>query len=199
MSQLARSAERSRSRWAASGAKPRRAARDLLQLFAKDATLLPPRDPFAEPRAREPMQPDPKTRRAPLRLETLGAALEQKLQNEAEILDVLVAAAQRGQDQPELWARLDAAAARDDRLAELAFAYERLSRDKKLAKLPPAVQADILARIGAYFVDTFGDPDGAEVYLQQAVGLAPAHSAAFAKLEALLIRKQEGLRLSDLY
>jgi len=144
------------------------------------------------------MQPDAK-RRVPLRLETLSAALEQKLQNEAEILDVLVGAAQRGQDPPELWAKLDAAAVRDDRLAELAFAYERLSRDKKLAKLPPATQADILSRIGAFFADAFGDPDGAEVYLQQAIGLSPAHATAFGKLEALLIRKQEGLRLSDLY
>jgi tetratricopeptide (TPR) repeat protein len=145
------------------------------------------------------MLPDTKTRRGPLRLETLGATLEQPLQNEAEILDVLVGAAQRGQDQPDLWAKLDAAAVRDDRLSELAFAYERLSRDKKLAKLPPAVQADILARIGAYFADSFGDPDGAEVYLQQAIGLSPAHPTAFAKLESLLIRKQEGLRLCDLY
>ena len=145
------------------------------------------------------MQPDAKTRRVPLRLETLGAALEQKLQNEAEILDVLVTAAQRGQDPPDLWERLDQAAVRDDRLAELAFAYERLSRDKKLAKLPPTTQADILARIGAFFADAFGDPDGAEVYLQQAIGLSPAHGTAFGKLEALLIRKQEGLRLSDLY
>src|SRR5689334_4423556 len=102
------------------------------------------------------MQPDTKARRVPLRLETLGATLEQKLQNEAEILDVLINAAQRGQDQPELWGKLDAAAARDDRLAELAFAYERLSRDKKLMKLPPATQADILARIGVFFGDTFG-------------------------------------------
>lgn len=145
------------------------------------------------------MQPDTKARRVPLRLETLGAALDQKLQNEAEILDVLVTAAQRGQDPPELWAKLDAAAARDDRLAELAFAFERLSRDKKLAKLPPAAQADILARIGVFFGDTFGDADGAEVYLQQAIGLAPAHPVAFPKLEAVLIRKQEGVRLCDLY
>ncbi|MEZ4299261.1 MAG: hypothetical protein R3B70_30205 [Polyangiaceae bacterium] len=145
------------------------------------------------------MQPDTKARRAPLRLETLGATLEQPIQNEAEILDVLMGAAQRGQDQPELWAKLDAAAGRDDRLAELAFCYERLSRDKKLAKLPPGLQADILARIGMFFADAFGDPDGAEVYLQQAIGLSPAHAVAFSKLEGLLIRKQEGVRLSDLY
>ncbi len=145
------------------------------------------------------LPPDTKARRVPLRLETLGAALDQNLQNEAEILDVLVTAAQRGGDQPELWDRLDAAAVRDDRLAELAFAYERLSRDKKLMKLPPAAQADILTRIGVFFGDSFGDADGAEVYLQQAIGLAPAHPVAFGKLEALLIRKQEGVRLCDLY
>ncbi|MBK8259465.1 MAG: hypothetical protein IPK82_43265 [Polyangiaceae bacterium] len=145
------------------------------------------------------LPPDPKARRAPLRLETLPAALEQPLQNENEVLDVLMAAAQRGQDQPELWAKLDAAATRDDRLSELAFCYERLSRDKKLAKLPPATQADILCRIGTFFSEAFGDPDGAEVYLHQAIQLSPAHPQAFGKLEALLIRKQEGQRLSDLY
>ena len=89
---------------------------------------------------------DPKPRIS-LRLDTLASALEQKLDNEAAILDLLVSALSRGQATEAHWEQLHAAAQRDDRLAELAFAYERLSRDKKLKSLTPAQQATVLAQV----------------------------------------------------
>ena len=78
------------------------------------------------------MSPDPKGARSALRLENLPGVLERRLENEGAVLDALVAAAAKGQPCPELWEQLHAAAQRDDRAAELAFAYEGLSRDKRL-------------------------------------------------------------------
>src|SRR5262249_5673223 len=86
---------------------------------------------------------DPKTTR-PLRIETLGATLRQKLENEAGVLDVLVAAMPKGQAPDSLWDELHDAAVRDDRTAELAFAYERLVRDKRMRALTVAQQATVI-------------------------------------------------------
>src|SRR5262249_11248459 len=134
---------------------------------------------------------DLKTSRPSVRLDALGSALDQKLQNEAGVLDLLVSAHARGQAIDALWDKLHAAAQRDDRLSELAFAYERLSRDKRIKSLPPASQAHLLARAGHFFADVFGDPGGAEGYLERALALVPADAYAFNKLEALLIARHD--------
>jgi tetratricopeptide (TPR) repeat protein len=141
---------------------------------------------------------DPKPRLS-LRIDTLNSALEQKLDNEAAILDLLVSALARGQQNEPLWDQLHAAAQRDDRLAELAFAYERLSRDKKLKSLTPAQQAAVLGHAGAFFADTFGDADGAEGYLERALALAPGDVAAFDKYEQILVARRDLRRLGELY
>src|SRR6185437_838907 len=101
---------------------------------------------------------DPKPRPA-LRIETLASTLEQKLDDEAAVLDVLVAALARGQNSELLWEQLHAAAARDDRTAELAFSYERLTRDKKFKSLTAAAQATVLGQAGVFSADVFGDAD----------------------------------------
>ena len=75
---------------------------------------------------------DPKPLRNSLRIDTLATALQQKLENEVGVLDLLVSALARGQTHEATWEQLHDAALRDDRVAELAFAYERFSKDKKL-------------------------------------------------------------------
>jgi tetratricopeptide (TPR) repeat protein len=141
---------------------------------------------------------DPKARLS-LRVDNLASALEQKLDNEAGILDLLVAALARGQANDALWAQLHASAQRDDRLAELAFAYERLSRDKKLKSLPAPAQATVLGHAGVFFADVFGDSDGAEGYLERALTLAPGDVPAFDKYEKILAGKRDLRRLGELY
>ncbi|APR81973.1 DNA double-strand break repair Rad50 ATPase [Minicystis rosea] len=134
-----------------------------------------------------------------LSLDTLASALEEKLDNESAILDLLVSALGRGQATEELWNKLHGAAQRDDRLAELAFSYERLSRDKKVKSLAPAQQATVLAHAGAFFADVFGDTDGAEGYLERALALAPGDVAAFEKYAEILTQKRELRRLGELF
>lgn len=141
---------------------------------------------------------DPKARPS-LRVDALASALEVKLENEPAVLDLLLTALARGQANDALWAQLHAAAQRDDRLAELAFAYERLSRDKKLKNLTPAAQATVLGHAGVFFADVFGDADGAEGYLERALTLAPGDVAAFDKYEQILDGKGDLRRLGELY
>ena len=141
---------------------------------------------------------DPKPRPS-LRVDTLASALEQTLENEAAVLDLLVSALARGQANEALWAQLHGSAQRDDRLAELAFAYERLARDKKLKSLTAPAQAAVLGHAGVFFADVFGDADGAETYLERALALAPGDVTAFEKYERILTGRRDLRRLGELY
>ncbi len=150
-------------------------------------------------RAGPPLMSDPNPLRPSLRFDTLTSALHEKLENEVAILDVLVSALSRGQAAEPLWEQLHEAALRDDRLAELAFAYEKLSRDKRLRSLSPALEARFLCHAGTFFADIFGDADGAQGYLERAFSLSPADATVFTKLEAVLAEKGENEKLADLY
>ncbi|HEY4116427.1 MAG TPA: hypothetical protein VGM56_01175, partial [Byssovorax sp.] len=142
---------------------------------------------------------DAKASRPSARLDALASALEQKLANEQGVLDLLIAAHARGQAVDPSWDKLHENAQRDDRLAELAFAYERISGERRVKAMPMAVQAKLLHRAGVFFADIFGDAGGAEGYLERAVALAPAELGAFEKLETLLVARHDGLRLAELY
>ncbi|WP_437631564.1 tetratricopeptide repeat protein [Sorangium sp. So ce854] len=145
------------------------------------------------------MQQDTKSARVSFRIENLGAALEQGIDNEAAALDVLVAAAAKGSPHPELWAKLHEAAARHDRFSELAFAYERLASERRFGMLPQAVQADVLVHAAGFLADSFGDPGGARPYLERALSVLPSHNEAFVRLERILKDANEPPRLADLY
>src|SRR5579859_3070438 len=149
------------------------------------------------------MVQDPKiirgTVRPPMRPDALLAQLKVKLEDETHILDSLVANLARGQPLPELWALLHEAAARDERVPELAFAYEHLAQDPKLKFLPSAVQTDILMHAARFFADVFSDLDGATGYLEQVLALNPSHPEAFAKIESVLALSGNGMKLADVY
>ena len=142
---------------------------------------------------------DPKPLRNSLRIDTLATALQQKLENEAAVLDLLVSALARGQTHEAMWEQLHDAALRDDRVAELAFAYERFSKDKKLRSLNPGAQTAFLMHAGSFFAEVFGDVDGAEPYLERAFSLSPGDPAVFQKLEAVFSGKGENLKLGEMY
>ena len=102
------------------------------------------------------MQPDPKSR-LPLRTDTLAAYIEQKLDREQAVLDLLVGAEIKGQADAAVWALLHEAAKRDGRQNELAAAYDKLTKDKKIKTLTPASQAEVFTNAGAFFADVTGD------------------------------------------
>lgn len=144
------------------------------------------------------MSSDTKSR-VPLRLDTLSAYIEQKLEREGAVLDLLVNGEIKGQSSPEIWAALHAAALRDNRLKELGAAYDKLAKDKKIKTLTPASQAEILTQAGTFFADISPEPARAVDMFERAVAAVPGHAQAFERLERLLIDRQDLAKLADLY
>src|SRR4051812_19670557 len=138
--------------------------------------------------------------RAPvLRLEGVSAILDQKLESEPMILSALVVAATKGGETSAIWERLHAAAARDERLAELRSAYEQLLGATKLKLLTATVQADVLTHAAIFFDDHLRDRSVALEFLRRALLAAPTHEGAFAQLEAILMSADDMPALIELY
>ncbi|HEY4117429.1 MAG TPA: hypothetical protein VGM56_06215, partial [Byssovorax sp.] len=134
-----------------------------------------------------------------LPLEQVRSILRARLEDEARILDTLVAEASAGRMHPELWRALHEAASRDDLLPEVAFAYEQLTRSKRLRAAPAPVQAETLMHAARFFSEVFGDNDGATECLERVVALVPDHAEAIPQLERLLIAAQNWAALAELY
>jgi tetratricopeptide (TPR) repeat protein len=119
-------------------------------------------------------------------LATALAALDTKLEDETEILGAFLLGLSRSQLPDDAWDRLHAAALRDNRLAEVAFAFEELSQDRRLKTLAPPVVAEFMFHAALFFGEVFGDEDGMIGYLERAIAAHPLHAAAFDKLDRTL-------------
>lgn len=137
------------------------------------------------------MQKDAKSR-------TTQFSFESRLENEEEIVDALLVALSRNQLDASVWQSLHEAAVRDDRVSELAFAYESLAAGRKLKTFLPAVQAELFFRAATFFGDVLGDEFGATTYLERALGAQPGHVGAFERIDAQLTRTDDNKRLAEL-
>ena len=99
--------------------------------------------------------------------------------------------------------RLHAAAQRDARVSELAFAYESVTNPRALRASTGGTAgravAELLYQAARFFGDVFGDDVAGANYLERALGVDPLHDAAFAALAELLVRRDEKRRLAELY
>ncbi len=129
---------------------------------------------------------------------TVSLTFDAKLENEEEILDGLLLSLSRGQLSPDTWAKFHMAAVRDDRLAELAFAYENTAQSKRIKTMTPAVVAEFLFRASTFFSDAMGDELGAVSYLERALAAMPTHAASFERVEQLLAKAGNRRKLADL-
>ena len=125
-------------------------------------------------------------------------SFEAKLENEEEVLDALLMSLSRNQLDPGTWDLLHQAAVRDDRVSELAFAYESMSQGRKLKTQLPTVQAELYFRAATFFGDILGDEFGATTYLERALGASPAHQGAFERIDAQLTRVDDNKKLAEL-
>jgi len=126
------------------------------------------------------------------------AALAAPLENEEALLDQMLLAHSRGELPPEAWGVLNEAATRDDRVSELAFAFEIVIQGKRLKSVANAVGAEFLLRAATFFQESLGDDVGAIGYLERAVALAPTYVPAFQKLNELLSNANDSKKLADL-
>src|SRR5258708_30041701 len=125
-----------------------------------------------------------------------------KVENEEQLLDTVLASLSRGVFPADAWERLHAAALRDGRASELAFAFETVSQGKRIKTAPAPVAAEFLYHAPRFFADVFGDELGAAGWHQPAPLPAPSHAAALPQLQGLLTelrqpRKHAGGRAPD--
>ena len=107
------------------------------------------------------MQQQPPRQREPSDQKPAAFLFEAKVENEEQLLDVVLAALVRGAFPAEAWERLHAAARRDNRASELAFAFESASQSKRLKTASPGVATEFLLQAARFFSDVFGDDLGA--------------------------------------
>jgi golgin subfamily B member 1 len=142
---------------------------------------------------------DSGSKRSVARLRRLGPMLEEQLDDPTVALELLVAEAESGEPHPELWERLHAAAARDDKLIELGAAYEQLAKGRRLRPLPATTQAEMLMHGADFQESCLGDADGADAFLDRVLAVAPEHGEAFSRLERHLTASRQQCRLIELY
>jgi len=149
------------------------------------------------------IHPKTEARRRPvsvlaLKLWEMAEALDERLDNPAEILEVLVSSAAKGEQVTETWEKLHEAATRFDKTFELAAAYEHVTIDKRLKLFTPEQQAFIFLQAAQFFA-TLGDTDAAAGYAQRAVSAVPGDRDAFGRLTALLNASGRLERLAQHY
>lgn len=142
---------------------------------------------------------DPPRHRTAAGITSVLASLDERVEREVEILDAFLIAQSRGQLPPEAWDRLNAASARDDRLAELAFAFEEVAQDKRLKTLNASVVAEFMYRAAVFFGDSFSDDAGSRVYLDRALAAQPTHPGVRARMEHDLTARGEFAALGEYY
>jgi tetratricopeptide (TPR) repeat protein len=126
-------------------------------------------------------------------------SFEAKVDNEEPLVDAMLASLARSALPADAWEKLHEAAHRDDRMSEVAFAFESVSQGKRLRTAQPPVAAEFLYQAGRFFGDVFGDEVGAVSYLERALALAPTHSGAFSKIVLLLSKQRQHRRLAEVY
>jgi len=129
---------------------------------------------------------------------TAVPTFEDAIYNEDEILDAVISALGRDQLPSDTWVKLHAAAARDQRTAELAFAYEGASQGKLLRTLVPQAMSEFLFHAAEYFAEVMGDEAGSASYLERALDVFPGHEAAFLRLSDHLESKGQIRPLAQL-
>jgi tetratricopeptide (TPR) repeat protein len=134
-----------------------------------------------------------------LKLWEVAEALEQRLDNPAEVLDMLVTAVAKGEQPVDAWLRLHAAAVQHDKLAELAFAYEQTLSEKRVKLLQPEQQLFVYLRAAEFFAETLGDTDGAIAHAERAALAVPGDPELLALQERLLRNAGKATKLAELY
>src|SRR5690606_9993078 len=114
------------------------------------------------------------------------------------ILEALTASLAKGQPNAELWLKLEEAAVRDDRVAELSFAFEKVLGDRRMKLFPTAAQAGAMLHAARWFVDRVSDAEGARAHLERALQLQPSNVEALELLEMVLVQLGDRAGLSQL-
>jgi len=134
-----------------------------------------------------------------LKLFETQEALDKKVEQPAEVLDLLLMALGKGEDTAEAWDKLHESVVRNNQAGDLALAYEAVSQDKRVKLMQPEHQAHLHLRAAWFFAEVLSDQAGAVLAAERAIAAVPAHQEAFALLEELLSRPDGAPRLARHY
>jgi tetratricopeptide (TPR) repeat protein len=126
-------------------------------------------------------------------------SLDATIENAETLVDAMLASLARGRLAADAWDHLHLAAHRDGRIADVAAAFEAVSRGPRFKSVQAAVAAEYLFQAARFSDEVAGDDLGAAMHLERALAVAPAHPGAFAKMEAILERRQRHDKLAELY
>ncbi|MFO0666146.1 MAG: tetratricopeptide repeat protein [Polyangiaceae bacterium] len=125
--------------------------------------------------------------------------LEGPLANEEEVLHAFLDGLTAGSVSEDDWRTLAKLAERDNRTAELAFAYESIAQGKRIKTYAPALAAEFSYRAAVYFSTTLSDDFGARNFLERAVALSPGHERALRMLVTQLEDAGDLRRVADVH
>lgn len=134
-----------------------------------------------------------------LRLQRLKSMLENRLDNSAAALEVLISEILAKEPQPDLWEKLHGAASRDSVERELAAAYANVTSPRRLSQLEPWAQADVLMHAADFHQGVLGDADGAQKFLERVQQVVPGHQESFVRLERRFEARGDQRALIELY
>jgi len=133
------------------------------------------------------------------RLQRLKSMLDNRLDNSAAALEVLISEMLAKEPQRDLWERLHGAAARDAVERELAAAYANVTSPRRLSQLEPWAQADVLMHAADFHQGVLGDADAAQKFLERVQQVVPGHPESFVRLERRFDARGDQRGLIELY
>lgn len=133
--------------------------------------------------------PKSSSRRPPAVLpqEGLDDQLNVRLEQVDAVVETLVAMLSKGEPTSDLFFRLNQAALRDGRLADLAFAYEQVTQERRVRSLTPEVQGALYGTVAEFYEELMGDRDSALIWAEKAVTAQPCIEPHFVRLERWIV------------
>ncbi len=115
--------------------------------------------------------------------------IDSPLENESELLSRMLDSLAEGALPADAWTKLEIAAKYEDRMMEVASAFDAVAHDRKrLTAAGRSVAAEFLYRAASFARSGIGDDGAADAYLERALREEPSHEsareAAIGRLEA---------------
>lgn len=133
--------------------------------------------------------PKSSSRRPPAALpqEELDEQLNSRLEQVDAVVETLVILLARGELASDVFQRLHQAAIRDGRMADLAFAYEQITQERRVRALSAEAQGILFGSVAEFYEELMGDHDSALAWAEKAVLAHPCAEPHFARFERWIL------------
>ena len=138
--------------------------------------------------------PKTSSRRPPATLsqEVLSEQINVRLEFVEATVETLIVLLSKGELQPEAFSKLHQSAARDERLADLAFAYEQATQERRVRNLSTEVQGALYGHVAEFYDEFLADRESALNWAERAVAVHPCAEPHFARFERWITTEDRG-------